>query len=363
MRLHVPLRLRGAELTPHGSRSADENDEPRSLVVRVGAFPHRADETVGWERQVFADQGYDFEFLEPEDAARELETLRRARAILCGGGTWDRRTVERLESCEILVSCSVGLDRLDLEAATEHGIVVCNLPEFCTDEVADHTLALLLACVRKISRLDRRIRSGTWDRAILEPMPRLRGRTLGLIGFGRIARAVAERASSFGMTTVACDPYVDPVVAHEAGVELLDLIEVCRRADVVSCHLPLLPSTRQLIGEEHFRAMKPSAYFINTSRGGVVDESALIRALQEGWILGAGLDVLDREPPAADSPLLALENVILTPHMASYSDEVVDEIPRLAVANVLAVLDGGTPPEVGWVNRAALEGRVPRATR
>jgi D-3-phosphoglycerate dehydrogenase len=335
----------------------------RPDVVRVGAFPHRVPETVAWEREAFADRGYDFEFLEPGEAAAGHETLRQARAVICGGLTWDRQMVERLESCEILVACSVGLDWLDVESATECGIAVCNLPEFCTDEVADHTIALLLACVRKISRLDRRVRSGTWDRAILEPMPRLRGKTLGLVGLGRIARAVAERTSSFGMTSVAYDPYVDAAAAKQAGVELLDLTELCGRADVVSCHVPLLASTSRLIGEAQFRAMKPSAYFVNTSRGGVVDEAALVRALEGGWIRGAGLDVLQHEPPEPDNPLLSLENVVLTPHMASFSDEVIDEIPRLAVAAALAVLEGGTPPEIGWVNRAALDGRVPRAPR
>jgi D-3-phosphoglycerate dehydrogenase len=328
------------------------------LVVRTGVYPHRVEETVGWEREAFAKAGVEYRFVQTADQAELRAAVAEADAVVTGGGAYDAETFAAMARCRVLVSCSVGLDRVDLAAASARGVMVCNMPDLCTDEVADHAMALMLACNRKVVRLANRVRGGTWDRALLEPMPRLRGSTVGLLGFGRIGQAMAERCRGFGMTIAAYDPYLPAEVARERGVELLDLEALLGAADVVSCHLPHLASTHHLMGEAQFRAMKASAYFVNTSRGKVVDEAALTRALREGWIAGAGLDVLEQEPADPANPLLHMEQVVVTPHAAGFSDEVVDRIPRLAFDEVMAVLGGGTPRAIAWANREAFQVRT-----
>jgi D-3-phosphoglycerate dehydrogenase len=319
-------------------------------VVRVNVYPHRVEETVGWERRAYAGAGAEFRFVQTSTPAELRAAVADADAVIAGGGVFDTAAFGAMTRAGVLVSCSVGLDRIDLDAASARRVMVCNMPDLCTDEVADHAMALLLACNRKIVALADRVRGGTWDRALLEPMPRLRGATVGLLGYGRIGRAVAERCRAFGMRVAAYDPYLP---AETPGVELLGLDALLGAADLVSCHLPHNASTHHLLGEAQFRAMKRTAYFVNTSRGKVVDEAALARALREGWIAGAGLDVLEQEPADPANPLLRLPNAIVTPHAAGFSDEVVDRIPRLAFEEVMAVLNGGTPREIAWANRAA----------
>jgi D-3-phosphoglycerate dehydrogenase / 2-oxoglutarate reductase len=333
----------------------------KPLVVRIGVYPHRVESTIAWERAALAEAGVDYRFVRPATVAEQIEAVRPADAVISSGGIWTEEVLGQMERCKVIVACGVGLDRVDLPAAARHGIMVCNMPDLCTDEVADHAFALLLACVRKVPRLHNRVVGGTWDRVLLEPMPVLRGKTLGLLGFGRIARAMGERARGFGLEVVAYDAYITPESAAAGGATLVDLETLARRSDIVSCHLPLTEETAGMLDEGFFRRMKPTAYFINTSRGGVVDEAALPRALREGWIAGAGLDVLAREPAPPDHPLLALENVIVTPHAAGFSDEVVDRIPRLAVAEALAVVRGGTPRPIAWANRAFFPSGAPSA--
>jgi D-3-phosphoglycerate dehydrogenase len=325
----------------------------KKLVVRTNVYPHRVDETVGWEQQAYADAGVEFRFLKPSTPEELREAIRDADAVVTGGGVYDTAAFDAMTHCKVVVSCSVGLDRIDLAAASARGVMVCNMPDLCTDEVADHAMALLLACNRKVVRLAERVRGGTWDRVLLEPMPRLRGKTIGLLGFGRIGQAMAERCRGFGLKVAAYDPYLPAEVAREKGVELLPLEELLAASDFVSCHLPYGESTHHLIGEAQFRAMKPSALFVNSSRGRVVDEAALTVALREGWIAGAGLDVLEQEPPDPANPILQLPTAVVTPHAAGFSDEVVDLIPRLAFDEVMAVLKGGRPRPIAWANRGA----------
>jgi len=334
-----------------GLASARSHRAP--LVVRVGAYPHRVSDTVAWERRALESRGCAYAFVESQDDLAERDAS-EAIGVIASSGVWNAAAFSRLPNCRILVSCSVGLDTVEVQAATSLGICVCHMPDLCTDEVADHAFALLLACVRKTARLNNRVHTGIWDRKLLEPMPRLRGSTLGLLGFGRIARAVATRAQAFGMRVIAYDPYVDRELAHSMDVELVELETLCRDSDVISCHIPLNAHTARSIDEACFRAMKPSAYFINTSRGAVVDQEALVGALQAGEIRGAGLDVLEDEPPSPGNPLLQMENVLLTPHAAGFSDEVVMDIPRLAVQAILSYIKTGRPPSHGCVNVDAL---------
>jgi D-3-phosphoglycerate dehydrogenase len=320
-------------------------------VVRIGVYPHRVAETTAWEREQFEQAGFRYRFVEPSTSVELQDAVADADAIISAGIPFGDAELAAAPRCRVLVSGSVGLDRVDLDAASRRGVMVCNMPDLCTDEVADHAMALLLACDRKIVRLANRVAGGVWDRAILEPMPILRGATLGLLGFGRIARGVAERAAAFGMAVLAFDPYVLPGTA--SGAELVEVEELLRRSDFVSCHLPHGPTTHHFVDEARLALMKPTAYFVNTSRGKVVDEAALIDALQAGALAGVGLDVLEQEPPDPANPLLRMENAIVTPHAAGFSDQVVDRIPRLAVEEVTRVLRGGTPRELAWANRAA----------
>jgi D-3-phosphoglycerate dehydrogenase len=282
-----------------------------------------------------------------------VAALKGADGVLNYGGRYPAEVLKRLDSVWIIVQASTGYDMIDHEAATELGIMVANLPFQCLDEVANSAMAYVLTLNRRIVDADRHVRAGGWDRFSFMPIGTLYGETFGLLGFGNIARATGKRAQAFGMKVIAHDPYVDPKLAAEMDVELLPLEEVLKRSDYVSCHLPHNRHTHHMLSEAQFRAMKPSAHFVNTSRGKVVDEAALVRALREGWIAGAGLDVLEQEPADPANPLLRLPNAIVTPHAAGFSDEVVDRIPRLAFEEVMAVLNGGTPREIAWANRAA----------
>jgi D-3-phosphoglycerate dehydrogenase len=242
-----------------------------------------------------------------------------------------------------LVRTGIGLDTVDIPSATRHGVCVAHVPDFCYDEVADTAMTLLLAVARKVRLADRHVRSGDWTPSALLPMRRIRGQTLGLMGFGHIARMVAERARGFGLRLVACDPYVDGPSMAALGVEKVDVAALLAKSDIVSLHTPLTDETRGMIGPAAFAAMKPGAILINTSRGKVVDEDALIAALRSGRLGGAGLDVLWTEPPAKDHPLFQMDNVVLTPHYASSTVEAMDDLALKVNRQVVQYLKGEWP--------------------
>jgi D-3-phosphoglycerate dehydrogenase len=254
-----------------------------------------------------------------------------------------------LPRCGAIVRTGSGTDNVPVEAATRLGIVVANTPDALTDAVSDHVIGLLFAVLRRIAIQDRAVRGGAWDRYRAWPLWTLRGRTLGFIGFGRIARSVARKLSGFAVKVLACDPLLSPETAAKLGVGTASREEVLSQSDVVSIHCPLTPNTRHLIDERALRRMKPTAVLLNTARGPVVEETALTRALAEGWIAGAGLDVLETEPPEPDSALLELDNVVITPHVAAYSDEYLDNCWRLSVDTVIALSAGHWP--ASYVNR------------
>lgn len=324
-------------------------------VVQAGIYPHRIDEMIDWTRTALERAGYRYTFLRTLHGPEADAALADADAVIAViGERWDAGQFARLERCRLFVSPGVGLDAVDLDAAAQSGIAVCNQPDSCTDEVADHTLALILACARKVPWLSARVKGGTWDRTIFEPIPRLRGKTLGLVALGRIGRAVARRATSFGMRVIAYDPYVDPDLAAQVGVELVSLDRVFAESDVVSCVAPSTSETRGMLGERQFGLMKPGTIFTNTSRGAVVDEADLLWAIDSGRLAAAGLDVLVREPADPSNPLLDRPNVLVTPHAAGYSDEVVEDLQRLAVEEIERVFTGGMPSESSWANRALM---------
>lgn len=284
------------------------------------------------------------------------EAVVDADVVISGGSRLDADVFDRFRRARFLVRPYVGYDDIDVDAATERGILVANIPDTFVEEVANHTLALILAANRKLLQMDRLVRRGAWaagerPREAARPIRRLSTMTLGLIGFGNIARLVAQRAAPFGFRILAHDPYIAPDATGGTGVELVDMDELLRASDVVSVHVFLSPQTRGLISAERLALMKPEAYLVNTARGPIVDETALIAALHEGRLAGAALDVFEKEPLAADSPLIGMENVVLAPHLASYSDEG-DHLHRLRVAQIaLQVANGGLPERKVVINK------------
>jgi len=288
------------------------------------------------------------------DDAEALALAREADALLTDYFPVAADVVAELRRCRVVCQYGVGLDGIDIDAATAAGILVTHTPAYCVDELADHALALLLAVARKVTLYDRSVREGAWDYNVGPPMRSLRGRTLGLVGFGRTARALAERVAPLGLRALAHDPLVAAETIAAAGAEPATLARVLAESHIVSLHVPLTSETRGLLGAAELAAMKPGSIVVNTARGGLVDERALAAALREGRLAGAGLDVLATEPPARDNPLLALENVVLTPHAAFLSVESLMRVQRQAAEEVARVLTGERPRHA--VNMAALEG-------
>jgi D-3-phosphoglycerate dehydrogenase len=263
--------------------------------------------------------------------ARDEDSLiaatRDADALLVNSSHITRKVIENLRRCQVIVRKGVGYDVVDVEAATEHGILVCTLPDIWTDEVANHALALIMACNRRILQLDRSLRSGGWRSYKQVRIGQLRDEVLGIVGYGRIGSALAKRAVPLGMEILAFDPYLPAPPPRETGVRVTEsLQELLEKADFLSLHCPLTEETVHLISEPEFRRMKPTSYLINTARGPIVDQAALTTALREGWIAGAGIDVFEHEPPEQSDPLLNLENVVLAPHNGFYSDTSVERM-------------------------------------
>lgn len=279
--------------------------------------------------------------------AETIAATRDADALVVSATPVTRGVMGALEGLKVVVRTGVGYDAIDVPAATELGVIVVNIPDIWIREVANHALALLLAWNRKIITLDRQVRSGAWSARVLsDRMGSLHGETVGIVGLGNIGSAFARRVAAFETTVIACDPYVDDARFAALGVERVSLEALAERADYVSVHTLLNAETRHLIGEAFFRRMKPTALLINTSRGPVVDERALIRALQEKRLAGAAFDVWEQEPVAADNPLLKMDNVIATPHAAYFSSPAVAQVPRRCGEEAARVLTGQRPLNV-----------------
>jgi D-3-phosphoglycerate dehydrogenase len=254
---------------------------------------------------------------------------------------------------QVIGRYGIGVDNIAVDEATRLGIPVTNVPEYCSDEVAEHALAMILAFARRLHVYDRAVREGDWSLGRGAPTYRVAGKTLGIVGFGKIGRALAARAQGLGLRILAYAPSQAPEAVRAAGAEPVALAELARESDFVSVHVPLRPDTRGLIGAEVLGAMKPTAFLVNAARGGIVDQEALVRALEEGRLGGAGIDVFEPERLPAGHPLLAQPNLIATPHTAFYSEESVHDLEVLAAENVAAILDGRRPRWI--VNPAVLE--------
>lgn len=307
------------------------------------------------EREVIAGAGGEVRWGFATDEDHLIELVRDADSVLVIQAQMTRRVIEAMARCRHIVRYGVGLDTLDIPAATERGIVVSHFPDFCQDEVANHAMMLVLACARRLGWLDKTLRRGAWRAGLLGPMGSVGGQTLGLVGFGAIARAGAVRAKAFGLRVAAWDPYADDAAFAQAGVARAATLEdLLGESDYVSIHAPLTPETRHLMNARAFAAMKPTAYIVNTSRGPVIDEEALVEALQSGAIAGAGLDVFEHEP-LGDSPLLEMDNVLLTPHTAFYSDASSEDLRRRVGRAVVDVMQGR------WPEHVANRGVIPRS--
>jgi D-3-phosphoglycerate dehydrogenase len=306
------------------------------------------------EQEVLGDLA-DLELSPAADEQTLLNAAADADALLNCYAKLTPDLLRSLKRCRIIARYGIGVDTVPLNVASDAGIMVTNVPDYCIDEVSDHALALLLNLARGIGRATLATRSGDWDIGVVQPLYRLRGRTLAILGFGRIGRALAEKARPLGVRIVAFDQYVPHDAIRASGVEPLGLQEALEQADLVSIHVPLTDETRHLISSEALGWMKPGAYIVNTSRGPVIDTSALVAALEAGRLAGAGLDVVEPEPLPSDHRLRHMPNVLLTPHTAFYSEESQRELQRRAAEEVARVLRGERPRSL--VNPEALTAR------
>jgi len=313
---------------------------PTALLTDADRFPFTDDEIgrLGAHGISIVDvAGHD-----GNDISRAADS---AEAMFVYSATVDAELVDALARCRIIMRCGSGYERIDVDAAQARGIVVSYVPGYGSVDVAEHALMLMLACARRVVDSVTTVRRGGWPPyAEIGQMHRLQGRTLGLIGYGRIARELTRMAKGLGMPVVAYDPFVPAEWFRADAVTQLQLLDVVRAADVLSVHVPLTSDTEGIIDDELLGNLKQGSIVINASRGELVDEDALIRALTSGRLAGAGLDVTRIEPPTPDSPLLTLPNVVLTPHSAAFTDEALAAVRGQAIDEVIRVL-GGSPPQ------------------
>jgi D-3-phosphoglycerate dehydrogenase len=325
------------------------------LVVRTGIHPRNRERVLEYEQSELARIGAELKLASCTSPDELASAVRQADAILHPPSVRipiSRRIVESLENCQVVAAVSMGTDHIDVNACTGCGIVVTNLGGTYTEEVADHAMTLLLACSRKLMAFDDCVRNRPWqDQWLLRPgVLCLQKATLGLVAFGRIARAVARRSRAFGMRVVAYDPLVEDRVFVEQGVERCELDDLLRVSDIVSIHTPLTNRTRGMINGRALGLMRPGSILINTARGGILDEDALVKALEEGRIACAGLDVFQAEPVDRKHPLFQMKSVIVTPHIGAVSDSSAEEMRIRPISEVIRVLQGGFPRPEAFVN-------------
>ena len=300
-------------------------------------------ENLDQEKEIFSDLGvelFDFQCRTEEEV---IAAAKDADAVMVQFAPITRRVLESLKNCKVVVRYAVGFDNIDLGAATELGIRVVNVPDYCTEEVSEHTVMLLLAIARKLCPLNQAVKEDHWDFKVMRPVQRLKGTTVGLIGFGRIGRMVARKLSGFQFRIVVYDPYVEEALAAQYGVEFVDFQTLVGESEFLSLHVPLYEETKHMIDKNVFGMMRKKPFIINTGRGGLIQEEDLVTALDQRIIRGAALDVMETEPILLSHPLQSYENVILTPHAAWYSEEALSAIQLFAAKEVERVLKGFEP--------------------
>jgi D-3-phosphoglycerate dehydrogenase len=325
---------------------------------------------VDFDEDLFAPRGREQEMLASIGAAWVAGQNRTAETVAPASRDADvvmiqsvrrllsREIIKGLDRCRGIIRVGIGYDSVDQDACTEMGIALCNVPEYCVHEVADHAFALLMGSARHLARQDRWIREGRWDRLGARPARRLSGQSLGLVGFGRVARALVEKVKGMEFKLLAFDPFMPDETMRRHEVEPVSLEELVGRSDLISVHAPLTAQTHHLLGEREFDLMRPGAIIVNTSRGPVIDQKALVVALRTGKVAAAGLDVFESEPLEQGDALLQLENVTLTPHVAGYSEDAVGDLYRGACQTAIELLQGTWPsPAVNPGARIAWEAR------
>lgn len=312
---------------------------PYALQTDADLFPFDAEATAMLE-----EAGIELRLVTGHEPNAILAVSSGVEVVFHYLGTLPEQVIDRLGQCRVIARMGMGFDTVDVRAARARGIEVIYVPDFGGDDVADHALALLLACARRLVGGEEALRAGSWPSyQELGPMQRLEGQVLGLLGFGRIARSLATRARSFGLSVIAHDPFVTAETMKAEQVEPVSAQNLYRQADFVSVHVPLSPQTHHLVDSRQLELMKPTAYLINTSRGGLVNQQTLVEALRRSAIAGAGLDVFETEPLRIDDPLRTLKNVVLSPHSASFADEALAEVRAKAIRDVVRVLRGEQP--------------------
>ena len=310
------------------------------------------------ERKILEGAGLSLVAIQAKSEDDLIAEARDCDAVMNQYAHVGAKTIARMTRCRVIARYGIGVDNVVVEAATAREILVTNVRDYCTVEVADHVMAFLLTLARRLRQYDRATHAGEWRWQSGRPAYRLRGRTLGTLAFGRIARAIAVRGLAFGMRVIAHDPYVDDAVFRERGVIRVDKDQLVEQSDYLVLQAPLTPQTHHFIGEAELRRMKREAILINTGRGPEVDNAALFRALKEGWIAAAGLDDTEEEPAKRrhwspkDNPLFTLDNVLVTPHSAYYSEESIRMAREVAASEVARVLTGERP--LNPVNRVRL---------
>lgn len=294
-------------------------------------------------RKVFENTNIEFVACQTKDEKELLEITKDADGVLTQYAPITREVIKNMTKCQLIVRIAVGVDTVDLKAASECGIYVANVPDYGIDDVADHTILLMLAAAKKLWLMANSVKNGIWDVNLANPVYRIKNKTLSLLGFGKIARNVANKAKSFGMRVIACDQYLNDECFVQHGVERVNFDTLIRQADFLSLHLPLKDSTKHIINLSTFKNMKKTAYIINTARGLIIDEQALIEALQDGLICGAALDVLAVEKGNKAHPFNSMDNVIVTPHSSWYSEEGELALLTLPAEEMVRVLSGEKP--------------------
>ena len=296
------------------------------------------------EEMVLSELNCNIEVCKSSDEDVIVKYVRDADAVIVNLAPIGRKLIESMEKCKVISRYGVGYDNVDVDSATKAGIWVANVPDYSIEDVSDHALALLLSCIRKIAFKDREIRKGEWNLHKKQPVHRIRNRVLGLIGYGKIAMALHRKVLGFGLKEILVyDPYVSKEKIMKKSGRKVDLNILLTNSDYISIHVPLSKETEKLIGEKEFSLMKKNTIVINTSRGPIIDEKALIEALRSNKIECAGIDVFEKEPLSKDHPFKMIDNIVITDHAAYYSEESIVELKEKAAKNVIEVLKGNSP--------------------
>ncbi len=298
------------------------------------------------EKRIISDVGAKFSAYNCKTNEEVIECAKGADILMVQYYEMTADIIETLDNCELIVRYGIGINNIDLDAANRKGILVANVPDYAIEEVSDHTVTLMFSLIRKLPRITESIKEGDWDFKISSPIQRVKGQTLGLVGYGRIPRLLNHKVKNFGFNVLVYDPFIEPEDVDEDGVEIVDLDTLITRSDIISLHAPLTGATRHMFNIDVFEKMKDSAYLINTSRGSLINDDDLIEAIEKGLIAGAAIDVSETEPLSADSKLRRFNNVIVTPHMAWYSERALELLQIKAAECAAKYIKGELPDSV-----------------